>query len=85
MLLAFVPSSLMLGATTSLSLNVAPVPLLWVLPLSLYLASEGVEVNEFKRTSSRLIEMGSESYLALPHGNREQQLGSGSREGLIET
>jgi cell division protein ZapE len=54
-------------------------------PLSLYRATEGVEVNEFKRTSSRLIEMGSESYLALPHGNREQQLGSGSREGLIET
>ena len=54
-------------------------------PLSLYLATEGVEVNEFKRTSSRLIEMGSESYLALPHGGREQQLGAGSREGLIET
>ena len=54
-------------------------------PLSLYRATEGVEVNEFKRTSSRLIEMGSESYLALPHGGREQQLGSGSREGLIET
>ncbi len=54
-------------------------------PLSLYLATDGVEVNEFKRTSSRLIEMGSESYLVLPHGSREQQLGSGSREGLIET
>jgi cell division protein ZapE len=54
-------------------------------PISLYRATEGVEMNEFKRTSSRLIEMGSESYLALPHGSREQQLGSGSREGLIET
>jgi cell division protein ZapE len=54
-------------------------------PLSLYLATEGVEANEFKRTSSRLVEMGSESYLALPHGSHEQQLGSGSREGLIET
>jgi cell division protein ZapE len=54
-------------------------------PLSLYVATEGVEVHEFKRTSSRLIEMGSESYLALPHGSREQQLGSGSREGLVET
>lgn len=37
--LAFVPSSLMLAATTALTVNVAPVPLLWVLPLSLYLVS----------------------------------------------
>ena len=36
-------------------------------PLSLYLATDGDEANEFKRTSSRLIEMSSESYLALPH------------------
>src|SRR5258708_8304364 len=35
-------------------------------PLSLYLATEGHEANEFKRTSSRLIEMSSESYLPLP-------------------
>ncbi len=53
-------------------------------PLSLYTASEGVEVNEFKRTSSRLIEMGSESYLALPHG-RSDSSASGSTTGLVET
>ena len=53
-------------------------------PLSLYTASEGVEVNEFKRTSSRLIEMGSESYLALPHG-RGDSSASGSTTGLVET
>jgi cell division protein ZapE len=52
-------------------------------PVSLYRAEDGVEVNEFKRTSSRLIEMGSESYLGLPHGSRDR-LTSGSREGLIE-
>ena len=52
-------------------------------PTSLYQAEDGIEVNEFKRTSSRLIEMGSESYLALPHGSRDR-LTSGSREGLIE-
>ncbi len=36
-LLAFVPSSLMLGVTTYLSTDLAPVPLLWVVPLALYL------------------------------------------------
>jgi hypothetical protein len=36
-LLAFVPSSLLLGVTTYLSSEVAAVPLLWVIPLALYL------------------------------------------------
>src|SRR5581483_1498802 len=35
--LAAVPSSLLLGATAFLSTNVAPIPLLWVIPLCLYL------------------------------------------------
>lgn len=38
-LLAFVPSSLMLGATTYLSTDISPIPLLWVMPLSLYLVT----------------------------------------------
>jgi hypothetical protein len=38
-LLAFVPSSLMLGVTTYLSSDVAVIPLLWVVPLALYLAT----------------------------------------------
>jgi cell division protein ZapE len=53
-------------------------------PMSLYLASEGVEANEFKRTSSRLIEMGSESYLGLPHGHKDSAA-SGATTGLVET
>ncbi|MSU66129.1 MAG: hypothetical protein EXS38_08540 [Opitutus sp.] len=36
-LLSFVPSSLMLGVTTYLSSDLAAVPLLWVIPLALYL------------------------------------------------
>jgi len=53
-------------------------------PLSLYLATDGNEANEFKRTSSRLIEMSSESYLALPHGHKDSAA-SGSTTGLVET
>ena len=53
-------------------------------PLSLYLATDGVEANEFKRTSSRLIEMGSESYLGRPHGHKDSEA-SGSTAGLVET
>jgi len=37
MALSFVPSSLLLGVTTHLTTDVAPIPLLWVIPLALYL------------------------------------------------
>ena len=53
-------------------------------PMSLYVATEGSEANEFKRTSSRLIEMSSESYLARPHGHKDSAA-SGSSTGLVET
>ena len=39
MVLSFVPSSLLLGVTTHISTDIAAVPLLWVLPLALYLAT----------------------------------------------
>jgi hypothetical protein len=38
-LLAFVPSSLVLGVTTHITTDIAAVPLLWIIPLSLYLLS----------------------------------------------
>ncbi len=53
-------------------------------PDALYQASDGFEAAEFKRTASRLIEMRSQSYLALPHGTRDSAA-SGSSEGIVET
>jgi hypothetical protein len=37
--LAFVPSSLLLGVTSYVTTDIAPLPLFWVIPLGLYLAS----------------------------------------------
>jgi cell division protein ZapE len=53
-------------------------------PEALYRAEEGFEAQEFKRTASRLIEMGSQSYLARPHG-AGHELVSGSSAGIVET
>ncbi|MBI5130914.1 MAG: cell division protein ZapE [Rhodopseudomonas palustris] len=53
-------------------------------PSELYRATEGYEAMEFNRTVSRLIEMGSDSYLALPHG-RSDSTATGATTGLVET
>jgi cell division protein ZapE len=53
-------------------------------PDALYRGDEGFEVQEFKRTASRLIEMRSQVYLARPHGAIHSQL-SGASTGIVET
>jgi hypothetical protein len=45
--LAFIPSSLILGVTTHLTTDVASVPLLWVIPLGLYLLTHIVAFSRF--------------------------------------
>ena len=53
-------------------------------PAELYMGTGGFVAFEFKRTASRLIEMRSEDYLALPHGP-VASFGSGDASGLVET
>jgi len=53
-------------------------------PEALYRADEGFEAREFKRTASRLVEMGAQSYLARPHGAGHARI-SGSSAGIVET
>jgi cell division protein ZapE len=51
-------------------------------PDALYVGTEGFEAQEFRRTGSRLIEMRSQDYLALPHGPRTAVR---PVEGIVET
>jgi SAM-dependent methyltransferase len=50
---AFVPSGLMLGVTTHISVNLTPMPLVWTLPLSVYLLTFILAFGRRIRVSSR--------------------------------
>jgi malate dehydrogenase len=54
-------------------------------PDTLYQASDGFEAQEFRRTTSRLMEMRSQSYLALPHGRPDSPalIGAGQIGGTL--
>jgi len=53
--LAFVPSSLMIGVTTYITADVAAVPLLWVIPLALYLLTFVLAFTRKQYASSALL------------------------------
>ncbi len=53
-------------------------------PEALFVGAHGAEAFEFTRAASRLVEMRSTDYLALPHG-RETGLRAGDLGGIAET
>lgn len=55
--LAFAPSSLMMGVTTYLSTDIASLPLLWVVPLSLYLVTLIIVFARRRLVRRRLVEL----------------------------
>ena len=50
LVLAFVPSSLLLGLTNFISTDIASVPLLWIIPLTLYLLSFVIVFSKWGQT-----------------------------------
>ncbi|MFC7486693.1 spermidine synthase [Knoellia sp. CPCC 206453] len=54
LVISFLPSALMLAVTSHISTDVAAIPLLWVIPLALYLATFIVAFARIGRTAPRL-------------------------------
>jgi hypothetical protein len=66
--LAFVPSSLMLGVTMYLSTDIAPVPLLWVVPLAIYLVTFVLAFGHMPRGALRIIRLAMAVFVLLAVG-----------------
>ena len=64
-LLAFIPSSLLLGVTTHLTMDVASVPLFWVVPLVLYLLSFVLAFQKILTIPMRLVSTLQASFLII--------------------
>src|ERR1043165_735985 len=57
LLLAFAPSSLMLGVTNYITTDIASVPLLWIIPLALYLLTMVFAFARRQFVSARLVDL----------------------------
>lgn len=60
--MAFIPSSLLLGVTSHMSTDVASIPLLWIVPLTLYLITF---ILAFGRRGGKLVEPSRRVFLVL--------------------
>jgi hypothetical protein len=58
LVLSFAPSSLMLAVTTFISTDIAVVPLMWVLPLGLYLLTFVLAFSSSRRYPRKLVDRG---------------------------
>ena len=63
--LAIIPSSMMLGTTTYLTTDIAAIPLLWILPLSLYILSFILVFSEIPGIVYTLFALGSIGWILL--------------------
>ncbi len=63
LLLAFVPSSLLLGLTNFISTDIASVPLLWIIPLTVYLLSFVIVFSQWNNKLHPLMVMSQSVFL----------------------
>lgn len=65
LILSFIPSSLMLGVTTFLTTDIASVPLLWILPLAIYVGTFILVFARRPLLSKKLVTTGFEIFLII--------------------
>ncbi len=82
--LAFVPSSLMLGATTYITTDIAAIPLLWVAPLALYLLSFILVFSHIPSWLQRLMVIAGCAAISLSLGILFWHLGTQANSGLVQ-
>jgi len=65
-LAAFIPSSLLLSVTYFITSDIAPVPLLWIIPLLLYLATMSIAFSKYNPAEYRIDKLALFAVLVFP-------------------